>query len=111
MNCEISHCVSGDAVLRRSPHRYHALLHPLLKYCEDVTLIHFANDVVLSSDVSQAIREADPGDDMIVAIAHAFTAEALDLLTASNAKAVSLTDFDWTDDDYLATRAPDRGTQ
>lgn len=104
MKFQVSHGISGDAALRRSPSKYHSLIAPILSGAESVTLIQFKSAVTLSREVDKALKKLTDRDTLIVAIARCFTIEARQLLSSVDAHIFTLSDFVWSDESYNSVR-------
>ena len=60
--------------------------------------------IVDSKSISKAIAKAASGEKPMVAVAHGFTEEALDVIRANGAVAFSQSDFHWTDQSFAGIR-------
>ncbi|WP_386065909.1 hypothetical protein ACFJIW_15290 [Tahibacter sp. UC22_41] len=106
----ISNRVPPTAVRSRIAAEFRELVAESLLRAPSYTVISFpgmrghSTSIVDSKSLKKALRTPPPAGDRLLVVAHAFTAEALEILSELDAVCFSGPDFHWTDASWARIR-------
>jgi hypothetical protein len=106
----VHYSVPPQAVAGRAPHEFRDFVDLRRLSLASYTVIAYpgmrgeSSSIVNSKTISRVLPQAAARGDPIVAIAHNFTAEALDVLEAQGAIVFRRNDHFWSDESYAAIR-------